>query len=57
MRRVAPGCQSELAPGGGADSMLVDRQPEVLHPGRNNIAQDTPCFLDIEFRGLWLRIA
>ena len=56
MRRIAPGCQSAGASGGGAHSMLPIRQPEVLHPGSEHIAKDAAGLLDVEVRGLlfWL---
>ena len=52
MRRIAPGCQSAAASGGGCVVDALDRQVEILHPRREHLAQHAPGFLDIEFRGL-----
>ena len=57
MRRIAPGCQSAEAPGRRGAFDAFDRQPEVLHPRREHIAEDAPCFLDVEFRVCVLAIA
>ena len=48
MRRIAPGCQSAVAPGGGAHSMLAIESPRSCTHGANTSPRTRRGFLDIE---------